>query len=61
MKRNSDTPQSLERRRFMELTGKYGFTAAVVAGAAGSLLISEEAAAASAKEERARKKQPSTI
>ena len=56
MKRNSDTPQSLERRRFMELTGKYGFTAAVVAGAAGSLLISEEAAAASAKEERARKK-----
>ncbi len=56
MKRNSDTPQSLERRRFMELTGKYGFTAAVVAGAAGSLLVSEEAAAASAKEERARKK-----
>ena len=56
MKRNSDTPQSLERRRFMELTGKYGFTAAVVAGAAGSLLISEEAAAASAKEERERKK-----
>jgi len=56
MKRNSDAPQSLERRRFMELTGKYGFTAAVVAGAAGSLLISEEAAAASAKEERARQK-----
>ncbi|MCP4286205.1 MAG: TRAP transporter substrate-binding protein [Gammaproteobacteria bacterium] len=56
MKRNSDTPESLERRRFMALTGKYGFTAAVVAGAAGSLLISEEAAAASAKEERARQK-----
>jgi len=56
MKHKSDTPESLERRRFMALTGKYGFTAAVVAGAAGSLLISDEAAAASAKEERARKK-----
>ncbi|MCP3686933.1 MAG: TRAP transporter substrate-binding protein [Gammaproteobacteria bacterium] len=59
MKRKSDThdtPESLERRRFMALTGKYGFTAAVVAGAAGSLLISDEAAAASAKEEKARQK-----
>jgi len=56
MTRKSDTPESLERRRFMALTGKYGFTAAVVAGAAGSLLISDEAAAASAKEEKARQK-----
>jgi TRAP-type C4-dicarboxylate transport system substrate-binding protein len=44
----------MERRRFLELSGKYGFTAAVVAGSAGSLLLSEEAAAASAKEERER-------
>ncbi len=56
MKRITETPENLERRRFMALTGKFGFTAAVVAGAAGSLLISEEAAAASAKEERERQK-----
>jgi TRAP-type C4-dicarboxylate transport system substrate-binding protein len=56
VKRNPETIESIERRRFFELTGKYGFTAAVVAGAAGSLLISEEAAAASAKEEREREK-----
>ena len=56
MKRDTETIESIERRRFFELTGKYGFTAAVVAGAAGSLLISEEAAAASAKEERERQK-----
>ncbi len=56
MKRDPETIESIERRRFFELTGKYGFTAAVVAGAAGSLLISEEAAAASAKEEREREK-----
>ncbi len=54
MKRKPDTPQSMERRRFLELSGKYGFTAAVVAGSAGSLLLSEEAAAASAKEEKER-------
>jgi len=56
VKRDPETIESIERRRFFELTGKYGFTAAVVAGAAGSLLISEEAAAASAKEEREREK-----
>jgi len=44
----------MERRRFFDLTAKYGFTAAVVAGTAGSLLLSEEAAAATAKEERER-------
>ena len=54
MKRDPETIESIERRRFFALTGKYGFTAAVVAGAAGTLLISEEAAAASAKEERER-------
>jgi TRAP-type C4-dicarboxylate transport system substrate-binding protein len=54
VKRDHETIESIERRRFFELTGKYGFTAAVVAGAAGSLLISDEAAAASAKEERER-------
>lgn len=57
MKRKSETPESLERRRFLALSGKYGFTAAVVAGAAGSLVVSEEAAAATAKEERAREKE----
>ena len=57
MKRDTETIESIERRRFFELTGKYGFTAAVVAGAAGSLLISEDAAAASAKEEREREKE----
>ncbi len=56
MKNNPDSPKSIERRRFLAISGKYGFTAAVVAGASGSLLVSEEAAAASAKEERARKK-----
>ncbi len=57
MKRNPETPESLERRRFLELSGKYGFTAAVVAGATGSLLLSEEAAAATAKEEKERQKE----
>jgi len=56
VKRDPETIESIERRRFFALTGKYGFTAAVVAGAAGSLLISEEAAAASAKEEKEREK-----
>ena len=56
MKHNPETPKFLERRRFLELTGKYGFTAAVVAGAAGSLMVGKEAAAATAKEERARQK-----
>lgn len=56
MKRNSETPESLERRRFLALSGKYGFTAAVVAGSAGGLLVSKEAAAATAKEEKARQK-----
>ncbi|MCB1788394.1 MAG: TRAP transporter substrate-binding protein [Chromatiaceae bacterium] len=56
MKRKPETLESIERRRFLALTGKYGFTAAVVAGASGSLLISGEAAAATAKEEREREK-----
>ncbi len=55
MKPQDETPESLERRRFLELTGKFGFTAAVVAGAAGSLLVSEQATAA-ASEEKAREK-----
>jgi TRAP-type C4-dicarboxylate transport system substrate-binding protein len=54
MKDHPETLASHERRQFLSLTSKYGFTAAVVAGAAGSLLLSEEAAAASAKEEKAR-------
>lgn len=47
--------ESMERRRFFETAGKYGFTAAVVAGAAGSL-VSTEAAAQDATEENEREK-----
>ena len=54
-KHHSDEPVSMERRRFLELSAKYGFTAAVVAGASGALL-SSEAAAQTAKEERDRQK-----
>ncbi len=54
-KHNTDEPVSMERRRFLELSAKYGFTAAVVAGASGALL-SSEAAAQTAKEERDRRK-----
>ncbi len=42
-----------KRRRFFELSGKYGFTAALAAAGAGTLL-SPEAAAQSAQEERER-------
>jgi TRAP-type C4-dicarboxylate transport system substrate-binding protein len=49
-----DTPESLERRRFFELCGKYGFTAAVVAGAGG--LLASPAAAQTAQEERERER-----
>ncbi len=52
-RREPDTLESAERRRFFELTGKYGFTAAVVAAAAGTL-ASTEASAQSAREERDR-------
>ncbi|MEM7224359.1 MAG: TRAP transporter substrate-binding protein [Pseudomonadota bacterium] len=47
--------KSEERRRFLEISTKYGFTAAVVAGAAGTL-ASSEAAAQTAKEEKQRQK-----
>ena len=47
--------KSAERRRFLEISTKYGFTAAVVAGAAGTL-GSSEAAAQTAKEEKQRQK-----
>ncbi len=45
--------QSVERRNFLRLAAKGGFTAAVVAGA-GSMLLSEEAMAQTAAEERDR-------
>ena len=48
-------PTSLERRRFLELSTKYGFTAAVVAGAGGAL-VSSEAAAQTGKEEKQRQR-----
>ncbi|NNG05544.1 MAG: C4-dicarboxylate ABC transporter, partial [Inquilinus sp.] len=51
--REPDTPDSMERRRFFELTGKFGFTAAVAAAAAGTL-GSTEASAQTAREERDR-------
>ena len=43
------------RRRFFELTGKFGFTAAAVAAGAGTLL-SSEASAQTAQEEKEREK-----
>jgi len=53
--RKDNAPESMERRRFFEVMGKGGFTAAVVAGGAGAL-FSSEAAAQSMNEERERKK-----
>ncbi|WP_325894764.1 TRAP transporter substrate-binding protein [Grimontia sp. NTOU-MAR1] len=50
-----DSPQSAERRRFLEIAKKAGFTAAVVAGASGALLTSTTAHAA-ANEEKERQK-----
>ena len=47
--------QSIERRHFLEISKKFGFTAALVAGAGGTLL-STEAAAQTAKEEKARQR-----
>ncbi len=47
--------QNESRRRFFELTGKFGLTAAAVAAGAGTLM-SSEASAASAKEEKEREK-----
>jgi len=56
MKNDQDTPGNVERRRFLSISGKYGFTAALVAAASGSMMISEDAAAATAKEEKSRQK-----
>lgn len=47
------TLQSEERRNFLQISGKFGLTAAIVAGAAGAL-SSREAAAQSAQEEKER-------
>ena len=57
MPSNSDKSElkSVERRRFFEISAKYGFTAAVVAGAGGTL-FSAEAAAQTAKEEKERER-----
>lgn len=56
IKRKDDAgPESLERRKFLEAAGKYGFTTAMVAGAAGTL-ISSDALAQTAQEETERKK-----
>lgn len=53
--REKDGPANMERRRFFELSAKYGFTAALVVGAAG-VLWSPEASAQMAQEEREREK-----
>jgi TRAP-type C4-dicarboxylate transport system substrate-binding protein len=56
-RKSADTEElrSAERRRFFEISAKFGFTAAVVAAAAGTL-YSEEASAQTAKEENDREK-----
>jgi TRAP-type C4-dicarboxylate transport system substrate-binding protein len=54
-KDHTETVQSEERRNFMGIVGKFGFTAAIVAGAAG-MLVSRDAAAQFAKEENEREK-----
>ncbi|WP_224406962.1 TRAP transporter substrate-binding protein [Afifella sp. IM 167] len=48
-----DELRSAERRRFLSLSAKFGFTTAMVAAAAGTL-FSEEASAQTASEERER-------
>ena len=55
IKKRKETLQSEERRHFMELVSKFGFTAAAVAGAAG-VLTPREAAAQMANEDRERQK-----
>ncbi|WP_419174579.1 TRAP transporter substrate-binding protein [Desulfosediminicola sp.] len=54
-KKLTDGPKSVERRRFMEITAKAGFTAAVVAMGAG-VLGSKEASAQVVNEEKERQK-----
>ena len=55
MEQRDESLPSIERRLFMEVARRYGFTAAVVAGAAGTLL-STRASAQTAGEEREREK-----
>ena len=55
MTKFNDDLKSAERRNFLELVGKGGFTAAVMAGA-GGVLWSREAAAQTAAEESARER-----
>ena len=55
MTKFNDDIKSAERRNFLELVGKGGFTAAVLAGA-GGVLWSREAAAQTAAEETARER-----
>ena len=52
---DAETPDSLARRRFFEVCGKYGFTAAMVASA-GGVLLSRQASAQTANEERDRQR-----
>lgn len=53
MTHDQDRPARPERRRFLEVAGRYGFTAAAVAAAAGTL-GSRAAAAMTVQEERER-------
>jgi len=49
------TPASLERRRFLAVSSKFGFTVAALAATSG-LLMSDEAVASMAQEEKEREK-----
>lgn len=51
---NAGVPEKIERRRFFEIAGKYGFTTAVV-GLAGGTLFSDEAMAQTRQEEKERR------
>lgn len=48
---SNQTPDSLERRRFLAVSSKFGFTVAALAATSG-LLMSDEAVASMAKEEK---------
>lgn len=51
--KDSNTPASIERRRFLSVTSKFGLTVATVAVSAG-VLMSDDAVAAISKEEKER-------
>ena len=54
--KKSDGLKSEDRRRFMELTAKFGFTAAAIAMTTGVICSREATAAKASSEEKERKK-----